>query len=216
MTGGLIALTFDDGPDPEITPQILDILEQNHVPASFFLIGNRITPETVPILQRAVKLGCEMCNHSYSHPYLTVLSPKQIQHEVSAAAQRIIQVTGQTPRFFRPPFLAVREEIFGIISVPFIGGYGVRDYDANVSESERYSGIMQLAQDGRILLLHDFADNTQTVGAVRRFVPDLLARGFRFVTVSQLFRMKGVTPISGAGIIYSHTGQTTMYAPDAT
>ena len=104
MTGGLIALTFDDGPDPEITPQILDILEQNHVPASFFLIGNRITQETVPILQRAVKLGCEMCNHSFSHPYLTVLSPKQIQHEVSSAAQRIIQVTGQTPRFFRPPF----------------------------------------------------------------------------------------------------------------
>ena len=216
MTGGLLALTFDDGPDPEITPQLLDILEQYHVPASFFLLGSRITSETTHILQRAVMLGCEMCNHSYSHPYLTVLSPRQITQEVSSATQRIILATGQTPRFFRPPYLAVRVDMFPLISMPFIGGYGVRDYDEKVSEAERYSGVMRIAEDGRIILLHDFAGNTQTVGAVRRLVPDLLARGFRFVTVSQLFQAKGVTPSNTDCIIYSYPGQTTMYAPDAT
>jgi peptidoglycan/xylan/chitin deacetylase (PgdA/CDA1 family) len=216
MTGGLLALTFDDGPDPEITPQLLDILEQYHVPATFFLLGCRITSETTPILQRAVMLGCEMCNHSYSHPYLTVLTPRQITQEVSSATQRIILTTGQTPRFFRPPYLAVREDMFPLISMPFIGGYGVRDYDESVSESERYSGVMRIAKDGRIILLHDFAENTKTVGAVKRLVPDLLARGFRFVTVSQLFQEKGVTPSNEDRIIYSYPGQTAMYAPDAT
>lgn len=215
MTGGLLALTFDDGPDPQITPQLLDVLEKYHVPASFFLIGEKITAETVPILQRAVALGCELDHHSYSHPYMTVLSPRQIEHEIFSATQRIILSAGQTPLFFRPPYFAVTEGLFSQINMPFIGGYGVRDYDANVSESERYQGVMRLARDGRIILLHDFADNTPTVAAVRRLVPDLLARGFRFVTVSELFRLKGVTPRNTDRILYSYTGQTTMYAPDA-
>ena len=215
MTGGLLALTFDDGPDPQITPQLLDVLEKYHVPASFFLIGEKITAETVPILQRAVALGCELDHHSYSHPYMTVLSPRQIEHEIFSATQRIILSTGQTPLFFRPPYFAVTEPLFAQINMPFIGGYGVRDYDANVSESERYQGVMRLARDGRIILLHDFADNAPTVAAVRRLVPDLLARGFRFVTVSELFRLKGVTPRNTDRILYSYTGQTTMYAPDA-
>ena len=165
MTGGLIALTFDDGPDPEITPQLLDVLEKYHVPASFFLIGERITAETVPILQRAVMLGCELDHHSYSHPYMTVLSPRQIEHEIFSATQRIILSTGQTPLFFRPPYFAVTEALFSQVNMPFIGGYGVRDYDANVSEAERYQGVMRLARDGRIILLHDFEGNAPTVAA---------------------------------------------------
>lgn len=215
MTGGTIALTFDDGPDPVITPQLLDILERYRVPASFFLVGARITTETVPILQRAVSLGCELCHHSYSHPYMTVLSPRQVEHEIFSATQRIILSTGKTPLFFRPPYFAVTEALFSQINMPFIGGYGVRDYDANVSEAERYQGVMRLARDGRIILLHDFADNTPTVGAVKRLIPDLLARGFRFATVSELFREKGITPRNTDRILYSFTGQTTMYAPDA-
>ena len=214
MTGGLIALTFDDGPDPEITPQLLDVLEKYHVPASFFLIGERITAETVPILQRAVMLGCELDHHSYSHPYMTVLSPRQIEHEIFSATQRIILSTGQTPLFFRPPYFAVTEALFSQVNMPFIGGYGVRDYDANVSEAERYQGVMRLARDGRIILLHDFEGNAPTVAAVRRLVPDMLARGFRFVTVSELFRAKGITPRNTDRILYSYTGQTEMYAPD--
>ena len=214
MSGGLLALTFDDGPDPEITPKLLDILAQYQVPASFFLIGEKITAETVPILQRAVSLGCEMCHHSYSHPYMTVLSPRQIEHEIFSATQRIILATGQTPLFFRPPYFAVTEALFSQINMPFIGGYGVRDYDPKVTESERYAGVMHKAADGRIILLHDFEGNMPTVSAVKRFIPDLLARGFRFVTVSELFRAKGVTPRNTDRILYSYTGQTTMYAPD--
>lgn len=214
MSGGLLALTFDDGPDPEITAKLLDILAQYQVPASFFLIGSKITAETIPVLQRAVSLGCEMCHHSYSHPYMTVLSPRQIEHEIFSATQRIILSTGQTPRFFRPPYFAVTEALFSQINMPFIGGYGVRDYDQKITESERYAGVMRKAADGRIILLHDFAGNMQTVGAVKRFIPDLLARGFRFVTVSELFRAKGVTPRNTDRILYSYTGQTTMYAED--
>ena len=215
MSGGLLALTFDDGPDAEITGQILDILVQYKVPASFFLIGQNITPETVPVMQRAVALGCELCHHSFTHPYMTAMPPEAIAEEMRRTTERIQDTTGQTPRFFRPPYFAVNQRMFSCIDLPFIAGYGVQDYNPEITEDERYSGIMARAKDDRILLLHDFAGNDKTVGAVRRLVPDLLAEGFTFVTVSQLFAKKGVVPRSTDRILYSYTAQTVMYAPDA-
>lgn len=214
MSRRLLALTLDDGPHPDTTVPILDILAEYHVPASFFLIGQHITPETAPIIRRAVSQGCEIGNHSFSHPDLTACSGQEIAAEICETSQRIEQITGRPPRFFRPPYIAVNEAVFAQSPLPFICGYGVRDYDDSVSAEMRFAGVMRQAKDGGIILLHDAAGNFRTVEAVRRMVPALLEAGYTLVTVSELFTEKGITPQPHDKIIYSFAEQTTMYAPD--
>lgn len=212
MSRKLIALTFDDGPHPETTVPILDILEEYRVPASFFAVGQHITEETAPILRRAVSLGCEIHNHSFSHRALTDCTAQEIAYEIGETARRIEQTVGQPPRFFRPPYIAVNDAMFRHIPMPFIAGYGVRDYDDSVSAETRFSAVMRQAADGRIILLHDAEGNFRTVEAMRRIVPALLEAGFTPVTVSALFAETGIVPQER--IIYYYANQQTMYAED--
>ncbi len=213
MPQKIIALTFDDGPHPETTLPLLDILAENRVCASFFVIGENLTPETVPVTRRAFDMGCEICSHSLTHSDMTAFTPAQIRQEMDETARRIARVTGQPPRFFRPPYIAVNETMWQTIPLPFIAGYGVRDFDDAVSEDARVAGVLQKARDGAVILLHDAEENFKTVGAVRRLIPLLRAEGYAFVTVSQLFASRGIQPAHR--ILYSHAAQTTLYAEDA-
>ncbi|MBQ3940886.1 MAG: polysaccharide deacetylase family protein [Oscillospiraceae bacterium] len=201
----LLALTFDDGPNTETTVEILDILEQHGAAASFFLIGRNITEETAPVVRRACAMGCEIGNHSETHSYLDAMPAAAVEAEVSAVSQKIRRITGAPPRFFRPPYIAVSETMFQSVGLPFIAGFGVDDYLESVTAQERYDGVMRQACDGALILLHDTAGNVQTVQAVRRLVPDLLAEGFTLVTVSELFRRSGVEPAPYT--LYSHVRQ---------
>lgn len=210
MNRRLLALTFDDGPHPETTLPILDILAEYRVPASFFAVGQHITEETAPILRRAVSQGCEIGSHSFSHRAMTECSAQEIAYEISETARRIEQAIGQPPRFFRPPYIAVNDAMFANIPMPFVGGYGVRDYDDSVSADTRFAAVMRQAEDGRIILLHDAAGNLRTVEAMRHLVPALLKAGFTLVTVSELLAEYGIEPQER--IIYSYAAQTTMYA----
>lgn len=206
----LAALTFDDGPNPDVTVPLLDILLEARIPASFFLVGENITPLTVPVIERAAKQGCEICNHSFSHPDMTGLTPDEIRREVSVTSERIRQITGTAPRFFRPPYIAVSEEMFGLIPMPFIAGFGCDDFDPEVRTAERITRTMAQLRDGAVILLHDAKGNRQTVDAVRALIPMIRAEGYEFVTVSELFSRKQITPRSH--IVYSYAEQTTMYA----
>lgn len=209
-----IALTFDDGPHTDPTAALLDILEREQVKATFFIVGENLTPETAPLVKRAYQLGCEIANHSFSHPDMTPLTAQEITQEIQETSARIFAVTGEYPRFFRPPYIAVKDEMFDAVGLPFIAGYGVRDYDDAVTADERFDGVMEKAQDGRIILLHDAEENHRTVEAVTRLIPALRQQGYEFVTVSELFASAGITPSHKDRQIYSYVHQTEQYAQD--
>ena len=202
-----IALTFDDGPNTVTTPQVLDILEEYGIPATFFLIAQYITPESAAMVRRAVSLGCEIENHSLTHGFMDKMTPGQIREEVKACTDKIVEITGRAPRFFRPPFIAVNQELFDNVDLTFICGAGCEDWVPGVSAQERADRVLAAAEDGQIVLLHDFPGNSNTVEALRVIIPELKRRGFRFATCAQLFAEKGVTPVRNR--LYSNVFQTT-------
>ena len=190
----LIALTFDDGPNTVITPQVLDTLEENGAVGTFFLIAQNITPESAEVVRRAKAMGCDIENHSLTHGFMNQMSVEEIRAEVQACTDKIIEITGEAPKFFRPPFIAVNREMYDNIDLTFICGCGCEDWVPTVTVQERIDRVLANAEDGQIVLLHDMEWNVNTVEALKTIVPELKRRGYRFVTCAQLFEEKGVTP----------------------
>lgn len=196
-----IALTFDDGPNTTTTSEVLDILEKYHVTGSFFLVGDEINEESIKQAKRAFDMGCEINNHSKTHPAMPQMSKDEILSEVEFTNQKIIGITGKAPSFFRPPYIAVNELMLDIIPLTFIAGYGCSDWLPEVSAEERYKKVMEQADNGAIILLHDAKGNDNTVAALEMIIPDLLSQGYELVTVSDLFRLCGCEPKKG--VVYS-------------
>ena len=185
-----VALTFDDGPNTVVTPQILDLLEEYGIQASFFVIGKHINEESAKVMQRAHDMGCDIENHSFTHPSLPSLTPEQMLSEVDRTSALIEKYTGEAPRFLRPPYLAMSPTLAQTVPLTFIGGYCPDDWDASVGVQERIDGVLGNICDGDVLLLHDFAENQPTVEALEIIIPELLSRGFEFVTISALFEKR--------------------------
>ncbi|MBP1561945.1 MAG: polysaccharide deacetylase family protein [Oscillospiraceae bacterium] len=192
----LVALTFDDGPNITTTVQVLDILEKYQVPASFFLVGNNITPASSEVVKRAYDMGCEIDNHSKTHSYMNKKTQEEISAEVTFVSDKVKEITGEPTKFFRPPFIAVNSDMYEAIDMPFICGVGCNDWDQNVTVQQRIDNTLSQVNDGTIILLHDSAGNSQTVEALDTIIPSLIDEGYQFVTVSELFETKGVE-ISG-------------------
>lgn len=190
----VIALSFDDGPNTTTTVEVLDMLAKHEVVASFFVVGERITPESAEVMKCAVAQGCEIENHSYTHDVLKEKTSEELTFEVGETSRLIEEAVGRTPVFFRPPYIAVDENMWENISLPFICGYGADDWMPEVSAAERAKRIIDGAKDGAIILLHDMEGNDMTVEALDTIIPTLKAQGYEFVTVAQLFEAKGVTP----------------------
>lgn len=189
----LVALTFDDG-HSNTTPKILDILESEKIPGSFFLIGNNISEETKPLFERQIALGCEICNHSLTHSDMTTLTAEEIASEIKANSEKIYSLCGKTPKFFRPPYLCTDDKMFDNIPLTFIAGADSHDWEAQLSPEGRIANILELVRDGAIILMHDFADNDNTVKALPTVIAELRKLDYEFVTVSELFERKGIEP----------------------
>lgn len=200
---GLIALTFDDGPDPSWTPAILDVLKQENVPATFFIIGKngQAHPE---LLRRIVSEGHEIGNHTFTHPNLGEIPGSLTELELNATQRLIESEVGRSTVLFRPPYFgdaeadkpqdvepAIRAEQLGYLMV------GVRidpaDWQLPVSAGEIVDRTISRAMDtnpetrGQVVLLHDSGgDRSATVQALPELIHELRARGFRFVPVSEL------------------------------
>ena len=200
-----IALSFDDGPNNITTPQVLDLLEEHQIPASFFLIADFIKPETEEQIRREMVLGCDIENHTVTHRDMTKLSVEEIREEVRVCSEKIAAITGTEPSFFRPPFICVNQTMYDEIGLTFICGVGVEDWVPTVSAEERVKRMLEAAADGVIFLLHDLPGNTNTVEALKVVIPELKKRGAEFVTVPQLFEKCGVTPVRNK--IYSNIYQ---------
>ena len=203
----LVALSFDDGPNNDTTPEVLNILEEHHVPASFFVIGQNINESTAKQMTRAVALGCEIQNHSLTHAFMTQLSPEQFADEVRKTDELIEQYTGTRPWLFRPPYIDHNDSMHQTTDHTFICGVGCLDWEAGRSAQQRFEDLMSQVKDGDIILLHDFSGNDNTIEALKMIIPELKMQGYTLVTVSQLFEMKGIKPEVHSGITYSNVLQ---------
>ncbi len=197
----LVALSFDDGPNTTTTLHMLDVLKKHGVKASFFVIGKNITEESAKSMVRAHQEGHDIENHSLTHSAMSQLSPDSIRKEVTMTSAKVKIYVGKAPKFFRPPYINVDQKMYDNIKLGFICGDGCEDWVDSITVDERVRRITSIARDGVIFLLHDFEGNEQTVQAVDRVIPILQERGFRFVTVPELFKLKGVKP--KRNVIYS-------------
>lgn len=200
-----VALSFDDGPNTVTTPAVLAKLHKHHVLASFFVIGNNITPESELLMKLEVQQGHELANHSYSHAYMTKLSADSIQKEIQETTRLIELITNQKVTLFRPPYIDVDEKLHNTIDLTFIAGHDCEDWNPEVSAQERAERELAKVHDGSIILMHDFQGNANTVEALDILIPALKEKGYEFVTVSELFRRKGTTPKKG--VIYTNVLQ---------
>lgn len=204
-----IALTFDDGPNSTTTNEVIDKLEKYGIVASFFLIGNNINDESAKAVKRAYDLGCEIDNHSRTHSNMTELSAEEIQEEFKFVDDKVVEITGEHTKFFRPPYISVHQIMFDNIDVPFIAGIGANDWEDRVTAEMRAKMILKQAKDGDIILLHDAEGNSMTVEALDTIIPELQKQGYKFVTVTELFKAKGIEPDMEK--VYTNILQKYMY-----
>ena len=184
-----IALTFDDGPHPRYTREILEILNEYHITATFFIIG--VNAELYPdALREIVDAGCEIGNHTYSHAKLKKLNREEIQKEIQKCEDVLVKSIGIRPTVFRPPEGMCPD---GFDEIMCKMGYDIvlwsidtMDWAMNPSNQiERL--VMKQTKGGDIILMHDYVSGGNTTcNALRRMIPQLLSEGYEFVTVSQL------------------------------
>ena len=192
----VIALTFDDGPWPDTTDQILDILEQNGAKATFFTIGNQISSYTAQV-QREHALGCQVCTHTWDHAEgsgqgvnLTYMSSQEQINEVQQGYDAIKNAIGEEPsHILRAPGGNYYGEIVSTLQ-PYVDaeiGWDVDTEDWRLPGADAiYEAIMSV-KPGQVVLMHDGGgDRSQTVEAVSRAVPELIAQGYTLVTVNDL------------------------------
>ena len=190
----LAALTFDDGPTVGITDRVLDVLEENHAVASFFLIGQQITEETEYLVKRAHDMDCTIENHSKTHQSMPKQSEQEIVDEIKETSDRIEKIVEEKPEFFRPPYIDYDQKMYDLIDLTFISGYGCEDWLPEVSAKERTERLLKVARPGFMILLHDMADNIQTVEAIKTLIPELKRQGYEFVTIRDIFMKSGIKP----------------------
>lgn len=202
-----ISLTFDDGPnlgDDHTMNDMLDLLEKNDVVGSFFLIGNKINDENAKVIKRAFDMGCDIENHSWTHPAMPELTKEEMIEEYEKCDQAIIKITGKKPEFFRPPFIAVNDLMHQVIPTPFIQGHGCKDWEPDVSAEERIKMLEEGTKDGVLYLLHVMEGNINTLKALEYLIPKLKKDDYTFVTVPEMFRIKGISFQGHTGKLYTY------------
>ncbi|MDR2834476.1 MAG: polysaccharide deacetylase family protein [Streptococcaceae bacterium] len=183
----LIALTFDDGPDPNSTPQLIEYLKSEGIHATFFVLGSRV--EFYPqIVQEAYRNGNQIGSHTYNHYNLSTISPEIAKDEIDKIQAIIAQTIGHAPQGLRPPYGSITPAIAAMTNQPVIE-WSVDTLDWQSKNPDAiYSEVMNSTTDGSIILMHDIY--TTTVEAVKRIVPELKAQDYTFVTVDQLIQAR--------------------------
>jgi peptidoglycan/xylan/chitin deacetylase (PgdA/CDA1 family) len=195
----LCALTFDDGPsaDPELTPLVLDKLKTYGIKATFFLVGENINGSTKGVIERIVADGHEIGNHSWTYDDMAEMSADKVKKSVGDASKAIRKYAGVTPVFFRAPNLSASSAMFRSIDMPFASGVVAGDWPGGGGDTVEH--IMEKLEDGIkdgvIILLHDVQPKPHpTPMTLDTLIPKLKKEGYEFVTLSELFKRKGVVP----------------------
>jgi peptidoglycan/xylan/chitin deacetylase (PgdA/CDA1 family) len=195
VDGPYIAMTFDDGPSATLTPKLLDILAAHHIKATFFVLGEMVA-EHPEILARAAREGHEIASHSWSHPNLGKMSQEAVRSQLQRTDDEIKNATGKRPTLFRPPYGSITERQKHWIHDEF--GYDIILWDVDPLDWKRpgpavvRNRILKETRPGSIVLSHDI--HPGTVEAMPSTFDELQAKGFKFVTVSELIGM--ATPVT--------------------
>ena len=189
-----VALTFDDGPNPEKTPALLDALEKAGAPATFFVVGARA--EAAPdLLRRMARRGDDVENHSYTHQNMDQIEPIVAEEEMLRANVVIEALTGHMPHFFRPPGGNGGPSVLKIAGdYGLIGAFWTEDalhYEESAAPDALVRYVVGHIHPGSIVLMHNGPDATIT--AVPKLVAALRARGYQLVTLSQMAQSASVT-----------------------
>lgn len=191
----VIALTFDDGPDPSETDEILKVLNQYHAKCTFFAIGKRIAAYP-DVARRVVSEGHELANHTYNHVYFKKpINEGLIEKEIKLTEEEIIKVSGKPSTLFRPPGGMYDETLvdvsnsMGLKPILWSWHQDTRDWNRPGVNSIA-NKVIRNAHNGDIVLFHDHVyGQSQTREALKIILPELEKRGFRFVTVSDLIKL---------------------------
>src|SRR6266478_2845268 len=195
VDGPYIAMTFDDGPSATLTPKLLDLLAAHHIKVTFFVLGEMVA-EHPEILARAAQEGHEIANHSWSHPNLAKMSQEGVRSQLQRTDDEIKSATGKRPTLFRPPYGSITEREKRWIHDEF--GYDVILWDVDPLDWKRpgpavvRNRILKETRPGSIVLSHDI--HPGTIEAMPSTLSELEAKGFKFVTVSELLRMARTQP----------------------
>jgi peptidoglycan/xylan/chitin deacetylase (PgdA/CDA1 family) len=191
ITQPVVAMTFDDGPHPSLTPKLLDILKERNIKCTFFLIGQNM--KAYPqIVRRIIAEGHEIGAHTYTHCSLTSRSDAQIRSELQRSEEVLMAAANYRPQLVRPPYGAINTRIKQLMFSEF--GYSTIMWSVDPQDWRRpgvsvvTSRLVSGARPGAIMLAHDI--HPPTIQAVPAMFDQLLAKGYQFVTVSQLMNME--------------------------
>jgi peptidoglycan/xylan/chitin deacetylase (PgdA/CDA1 family) len=190
VDGPYIAMTFDDGPSAANTPRLLDLAAKDHIKLTFFLIGQNAA-HYPDLVKRELAEGHEVGNHSYTHPVLSKMSDDAVRAEIQKTQDAIISASGYRPILMRPPYGAMTPKQRLWVSRDF--GVKIILWSVDPLDWKRpgpavvASRIIAATRPGSIILSHDI--HSQTVDAMPEVFSTLLAKGYKFVTVSELLAM---------------------------
>lgn len=193
-----VVLTFDDGPDPDYTPRILDILKKENVPAAFFVVGV-MAEKNIPILRREFDEGYEIGNHTFFHPDISTVSIQRVNLELNATRRLIESVTGRSTILFRPPFNADAEPTTLAEVIPVaesrrqsyinIGeSIDPWDWQPGVTADSIIARTIRYHDKGSMILLHDAGGDTreETVKALPAIIHYFKSHGYQFTTIADV------------------------------
>lgn len=184
--GKYIALTFDDGPDPDVTPRVLDILQQHNVVATFYLLGSRV-PYSPELVKQMVESGHELGNHTFNHIDVSKSDYASISEEIQKTNDNIFAAAGIYPRTLRTPYGAMSpaaEAVAEAYELPIVmWSADSRDWESR-NPTAIHEAVMLKSAPGGIILLHDVHETT--ADALPAILSSLRNQGYEFVTVTQI------------------------------
>ena len=191
VDGPYIAMTFDDGPHVTNTPRLLDILAKRHIKATFFVVGENVV-QYPAIMKRIVSEGHEIANHSWSHPDFSKMSEERVRGELQRTQDAILQTAGVQAKLLRPPYGAFTPKQRQWAHTEF--GFKIILWSVDPLDWKKpgpgmvTQRILSETRPGAIILSHDI--HPQTIEAMPATFDALLAKGYKFVTVSELLSME--------------------------
>jgi peptidoglycan-N-acetylglucosamine deacetylase len=193
-----IALTFDDGPHPVYTSKILSILQHYRIRATFFMVGY-MANRNPHWAKQVAQLGNEIGNHTYDHFRLTSLPDDEIVYQIKQTQDVLYQITGHYPRFIRPPGGRYDQTVLQRLAdnglAVALWTYNTKDLDVN-DPNAIYNDVMKSLDSGSIILMHDGSD--VTIEVLPRIIEEGMARGYKFVTLSEVLEHSGLLRNSSA------------------
>lgn len=188
----IVALTFDDGPDPVYTPLILELLHKNGIHATFFVLGSQADkyPSVIKWIRKA---GHEIGNHGYEHHDLNKLTEQQVYDEIKRTEQTVWKIAGVFTQYYRPPGGVITHDVQNAVRAI---GYDLifwsvdpRDWSLKRTAKVIVNSVKQNVTPGDIILFHDGGLNQrQMLQALQQLISDLRSQGYKFVTISQLLK----------------------------